>query len=103
MVDQIVQLEGIEFARVKLLKPCPHVLEQRPQLLVVVRGDDCASLTPPKALGCRTTAVATSTHVESDASARSMTPLCTVAATRVPSSAPATLTPGAPLADRNDT
>jgi hypothetical protein len=32
-----------------------------------------------------------------------MTPVCTVAATRIPSRAPATLTPGAPLADRNDT
>lgn len=70
MVDQIVQLEGIEFAGVKLLKPSPHALEQRPQLLVVVRADDRASLPPPKVLGCRTTAITTSTHVDTDASAR---------------------------------
>lgn len=90
-MDQIVQLKGIDFAGVKLREPCPHALEQRPQLLFVVRANDCASLPPPTALGCRTAAVAISTHVDTDASCarRLSAPASTETAMRIVSASTA--------------
>ncbi|MCU1503814.1 MAG: hypothetical protein JWM12_3168 [Ilumatobacteraceae bacterium] len=40
MVGQIVQLELVNVARVDLREAVTHVLEKRPQLSAVLRGDE---------------------------------------------------------------
>jgi hypothetical protein len=43
VVDEIIELEGIDLAGVETSKAVPHELEQQPQLLLVVGADGLAS------------------------------------------------------------
>ena len=64
MVDQIVQLEGIDLAGVEANESFAHVFEQHSQLLLVVGADRLASRPASQALISSCFAIPTGAHVD---------------------------------------
>ena len=64
MVDQIVQLEGVDLAGVEASEAFAHVLQQATQLLLVVRADPLASRPASRALVGSSFALPIDTHAD---------------------------------------
>jgi hypothetical protein len=61
-VDQVVELERVDLAAVKPGEAVAHVLEQVPQLLLVVGADQRTSRATPRSLSGHGFALPTNAH-----------------------------------------
>jgi hypothetical protein len=61
-VDQLVELERVDLAAVKPGEALAHMLEQAPQLLVVVGADQLTSRATPRSLPGHGFAIPTNAH-----------------------------------------
>jgi len=63
VVDEVVELERIDLAAVKLCEAVANVVKQVAQLLLVILTDDLAGSAPPRALGDSTAVITITAHL----------------------------------------